>query len=44
MTVTVVKVEELVAHPAKDQLHGVDYCLNSNPSWRMLRDLFYLFS
>lgn len=33
MTVTVVKVEELVAHPVRDQLHGVDYCLNSNPSW-----------
>ncbi|XP_063950093.1 nucleobase-ascorbate transporter 7 isoform X2 [Daucus carota subsp. sativus] len=33
MTITVIKVDELVAHPAKDQLHGVDYCLNSNPSW-----------
>ncbi|XP_060175974.1 nucleobase-ascorbate transporter 4-like isoform X1 [Lycium barbarum] len=28
-----VKADELVAHPVKDQLPGVDYCVNSNPSW-----------
>ncbi|PHT98252.1 Nucleobase-ascorbate transporter 7 [Capsicum chinense] len=25
--------DELVPHPVKDQLPGVDYCINSNPSW-----------
>lgn len=24
--------DELVPHPVKDQLPGVDYCINSNPS------------
>lgn len=28
-----VKADELVPHPVKDQLPGVDYCVNSNPSW-----------
>lgn len=28
-----VKREELVPHPVKDQLTGVDYCVNSNPPW-----------
>lgn len=28
-------VDELVPHPVKEQLPGVDYCLNSNPSWGM---------
>ncbi|XP_016506774.1 nucleobase-ascorbate transporter 4-like isoform X2 [Nicotiana tabacum] len=27
------KGDELVPHPVKDQLPGVDYCVNSNPSW-----------
>ncbi|MCD7463378.1 Nucleobase-ascorbate transporter 7 [Datura stramonium] len=27
------KADELVPHPVKDQLPGVDYCVNSNPSW-----------
>ncbi|KAL3515372.1 hypothetical protein ACH5RR_022274 [Cinchona calisaya] len=27
------KGDELVPHPVKDQLAGIDYCLNSNPSW-----------
>ncbi|XP_059313890.1 nucleobase-ascorbate transporter 4 [Lycium ferocissimum] len=25
--------DEFVPHPVKDQLPGVDYCINSNPSW-----------
>lgn len=29
------KGDELVPHPVKDQLPGVDYCVNSNPSWGM---------
>lgn len=28
-----VVVEELVPHPIKEQLPGVDFCVNSNPSW-----------
>ncbi|KAL2460333.1 Nucleobase-ascorbate transporter 7 [Abeliophyllum distichum] len=32
MTVTKV-VDELVPHPVKEQLPGIDYCVNSNPSW-----------
>ncbi|KAG9135106.1 hypothetical protein Leryth_011594 [Lithospermum erythrorhizon] len=27
------KAEELVAHPVKEQHPGVDFCVNSNPSW-----------
>ncbi|KAK3011931.1 hypothetical protein RJ639_010509, partial [Escallonia herrerae] len=27
------KADELVPHPVKDQLPGVDICVNSNPSW-----------
>ncbi|CAK9144969.1 unnamed protein product [Ilex paraguariensis] len=27
------KVDELVPHPVKEQLPGVDFCVNSNPSW-----------
>ncbi|CDO97291.1 unnamed protein product [Coffea canephora] len=27
------KGDELVPHPVKDQLTGIDYCVNSNPSW-----------
>ncbi|TMX04980.1 hypothetical protein EJD97_003765 [Solanum chilense] len=30
---TVQAKDELVPHPVKDQLPGVDYCINSNPSW-----------
>ncbi|KAK4377220.1 hypothetical protein RND71_003516 [Anisodus tanguticus] len=30
---TPLKADELVPHPVKDQLPGVDYCVNSNPSW-----------
>ncbi|KAH6773140.1 nucleobase-ascorbate transporter 7 [Perilla frutescens var. frutescens] len=26
-------VDEFVPHPIKEQLPGVDYCVNSNPSW-----------
>lgn len=33
MTVAVKVVDELVAHPVKEQLPGVDFCVNSNPSW-----------
>ncbi|CAI9104255.1 OLC1v1002890C1 [Oldenlandia corymbosa var. corymbosa] len=27
------KGDDLVPHPVKDQLPGVDFCINSNPSW-----------
>ncbi|XP_059647894.1 nucleobase-ascorbate transporter 4 [Cornus florida] len=27
------KVDEFVPHPVKEQLPGVDFCVNSNPSW-----------
>ncbi|KAL3538790.1 hypothetical protein ACH5RR_002156 [Cinchona calisaya] len=27
------KGDDLVPHPVKDQLPGIDYCVNSNPSW-----------
>jgi hypothetical protein len=32
MEVAVIKPEEM-SHPPKDQLLGMDYCLDSNPSW-----------
>lgn len=28
------KVDEFQAHPVKDQLPGIDYCLTSSPPWR----------
>ena len=28
------KVDELQPHPVKDQLPGVDFCINSYPPWR----------
>lgn len=34
MTGPAAKVDEFVPHPVKDQFLGVDYCANSNPSWR----------
>ncbi|KAK4476970.1 hypothetical protein RD792_016142 [Penstemon davidsonii] len=33
MTVAAKVVDELVPHPVKEQLLGVDYCVNSNPPW-----------
>ncbi|XP_057788123.1 nucleobase-ascorbate transporter 4 isoform X2 [Salvia miltiorrhiza] len=33
MTVAAKAVVELGPHPVKEQLPGVDYCVNSNPSW-----------
>ncbi|KAI3445879.1 hypothetical protein Pfo_002544 [Paulownia fortunei] len=33
MTVAAKVVDEFVPHPVKEQLPGVDYCVNSNPSW-----------
>ncbi|KAL0365308.1 UNVERIFIED_CONTAM: Nucleobase-ascorbate transporter 4 [Sesamum angustifolium] len=33
MTVAAKVVDEFVPHPIKEQLPGVDYCVNSNPSW-----------
>lgn len=29
------KTEELQPHPLKEQLPGVQYCVNSPPPWRM---------
>lgn len=30
------KVEE-ISHPPMDQLQGLEYCIDSNPSWGMLK-------
>lgn len=35
------KAEELQAHPVKEQLPGVQYCVNSPPPWRS-HSLFYV--
>lgn len=29
------KVEEPQAHPVKEQLPGIQYCINSPPPWRL---------
>lgn len=31
-----VKAEEIAAHPPMDQLQGLEYCIDSNPSWGAL--------
>jgi len=33
------RAEELQPHPVKEQLPGIQYCVNSPPPWRMF---FYL--
>lgn len=38
-----VKGDELVPHPVKDQLTGVDYCVNSNPPWGTFSFFFCTF-
>lgn len=35
------KADELQPHPVKEQLPGVQYCVNSPPPWRSF-SLFYL--
>ena len=40
------KSDDFQPFPVKDQLPGVDFCLSSSPSWRMLttfRFLFFIF-
>ena len=34
------KVEEVQPHPVKEQLPGVQYCINSPPPWRMYTILY----
>lgn len=36
------KQEELQAHPVKDQLPSVSYCITSPPPWRTSLSLTYL--
>lgn len=34
------KVEE-ISHPPMEQLQGLEYCIDSNPSWGMLIPFFF---
>lgn len=35
----VTKDDKFVPHPVKDQLPGVEFCINSNPPWGMFFSL-----
>ena len=36
------KQEELLPHPAKDQLLNIAYCITSPPPWREFSEFFYV--